>query len=416
MIVVNAASQMVALGAVLVVQTLYMIVVARVLGPEDFGRFSFAWTIAQILLIGGDLGLHNTALRKISTHPERSAAFCKTFFGLKMALSAILFLIAVLISLVIRETLETRIALLLFGAGMFFHSLSLAINIVFQSHGKLYWASLNVLTLFLAQFLFGILLLWWGARLIGLGVAYLSAACLSLALNTFIFQRTIHPLRLERTATWRRFAKESFPVGLGTLFHTVSARVGVALLTLLSGPYQAGIFAAANRITLSMSNVPIGIFSAILPVMASHQTDRAPVKRLFRKSLTVMIGISVVLSIGFFLLAEPLVQFLYGPAYQLSVGNLQVLTWCLIPVFVGMSFSHVILSQSRLVARLPVVTGAAMVANLGANSVLIPWMGSRGAAFSVLLTETVLAVGYALAVRSFLFSPVSPRPPTSGHS
>ena len=41
-----------------------------------------------------------------------------------------------------------------------------------------------------------------------------------------------------------------------------------------------------------------------------------------------------------------------------------------------------------------------MVVNIAVNFVLIPRMGSQGAALSVIMTEVVLAVGYAVAVGS----------------
>ena len=88
MIAFNIVSQLTALGAVLVLQTVYMIVVARVLGPEGFGHFSFVWSLVQILVVAGDLGLHNTAIRRISGRVEDSLQLSSTFFWLKGALTA----------------------------------------------------------------------------------------------------------------------------------------------------------------------------------------------------------------------------------------------------------------------------------------------------------------------------------------
>ena len=148
MIAFNAISQLVALGLVLVFQTLYMVIVARLLGPEDFGRFSFAWSLIQILLIGGDLGLHNAALRAISSRRDESPSICITFLGLKIALTVGLFLLVLVLALILPATLETRLLLVLFGGGMLFHCLTLAVNIIFQAHGKLYWASLTTVLVF----------------------------------------------------------------------------------------------------------------------------------------------------------------------------------------------------------------------------------------------------------------------------
>ncbi len=402
MIAVNALSQLTALGGIVLFQTLYVIVVARVLGPEQFGRFAFVWSVVQILLIGGDVGLHNTAVRRISLDRQNSPNLFTTFACLKLFLSTLLLFLVVLISLTIRQTVDTRIALVLFGIGMFFHLNSLSFNSAFQAHQKLYLGSLNMFLIFFFQFLIGTMSLALGGRLVALGFAYLLSTFLALGINYQIFVRKIHAVRFQQPEKWKEFAVESLPVGAGTLFHTVSTRIGVALVSLLAGDYQTGIYSAAHRITSSLSNVPVGIFSAVLPVMASYGEDRRRVRRLFAKSLVSILFFSVPVAFAFFVFAEPLIRLIYGEEYLPSIDNLRILTWSVIPVFVGMAFSHVILSQKALVRFLPVATGVGMLVNIGVNVLLIPRMESAGAAISTLITELVLAVCYAISVRKFL--------------
>src|ERR1051326_7503167 len=45
---------------------------------------------------------------------------------------------------------------------------------------------------------------------------------------------------------------------------------GITILTLIVGSYQTGIYSAAYRIYGSLLNIPIAIFSSVLPVMASQ--------------------------------------------------------------------------------------------------------------------------------------------------
>lgn len=408
MIALNAASQMMALGAILVIQTVYLIVVARILGPEDFGRFSFAWSIVQILLVGGDLGLHNTAIRFLSGRLEDSRRISKLFLGLKLAVTAALFLLVLLLALVVEVGYETRVCLAVFGLGMVFQSMAMGMNVVFQAHGKLYLASLNIVTIFVVQFALGVLVLAAGGRIVALAWAYCLAAAASLLLNLVFYPRQIHAFRMGLDRTWKSFLRESFPVGLATLFQSVSSRIGISLLTVMAGPAAAGFYAAALRFPQALANVPVGIFSALLPAMAAHQGRPRPVRRMFGSSLALMAALSVPLAVVFALLASPLVLLLFGPEYADSVFLLRVLAWTLVPVFLGMAFSHVLLSQHELVARLPWVTGAGLAVNLSANLILIPRIESGGAAVALLLSEAALCVGYALAATRFLRRPESP--------
>ncbi|MEJ2080802.1 MAG: oligosaccharide flippase family protein [Acidobacteriota bacterium] len=128
----NAASQLIALGAVLGLQTIYLFFVARHLGPTDFGWFSFSWSIVQVLLVVGDLGLHNTAIREISPDPAESLRSSEQLLWLKLRLSLALAAFPLLLGFAMGMQPGVHLALAVFGIGMLFQSLSIAINILFQ--------------------------------------------------------------------------------------------------------------------------------------------------------------------------------------------------------------------------------------------------------------------------------------------
>jgi len=116
-----------------------------------------------------------------------------------------------------------------------------------------------------------------------------------------------------------------------------------------------------------------------------------------------MLAIALPLAIVLSSFAGMLIRVLYGQRYAAADEILAILSWSLIPAFLGMAFSHVILSQTRLIRRLPAIAAAAMAANIGINLLLIPRMGNKGAAYSTLATEILLAILYVVGARDFLF-------------
>src|ERR1043166_8715086 len=148
MIILNAMAQLAALAGVVIIQIAYSVAAARLLGVAAFGQFSFVFSITQILLIGCDLGFHNTALRKIAFYTaERQQAAAeevfRSFFFLKILVSLALVGCAAAIAAILPENSGTGFALMLFAGGMFFQSLNMALNVTFQSRGQLYLGSLN---------------------------------------------------------------------------------------------------------------------------------------------------------------------------------------------------------------------------------------------------------------------------------
>ncbi len=404
MIALNATAQVISLGGMLLVQTGYVILVARILGVEDFGRFSLVFSITQILLTGGDLGLHNTAIRKISFRPRQSTEIFPLFVALKLVVSAGLTGVVAILAIFLPESPETRIALFVFGLGLFFHSLVLGLNVGFQAHGKLYLASLNSLLLLVFQAAIGLAGLFFGGRVIWLGFAYLSASVLALCLNWVIFERTIHPVRIGALTGWKTLAKESFPVGLGALFDATAARIAISLLSVLAGSYATGIFSAAARITNSLRNLPVAVFSAVLPALAQHSDRPWHVKLLFRRYLSFLLLATLPVAITLSLTSDRLILLIYDTKYAEAAGVLRILALSLIPACFGIALSSVMTTQNTLFRKIPWVAAGAMLVNLAVNWVLIPRYGSRGAALGQLATESASALFYGVALWSFFRS------------
>ncbi len=404
MIAYNAAAQLAGLFGTALLQAFFGIIAARFLGVEDFGKFAFAWAITQILVASGDLGLHNTAIRRISSDPDQSPDLFSGFYSLKLLLSAGLLAVMLLLVFVIGDSTEMRLALLLFGLGTVAHSTNLSLNIAFQAHGKLYLASLNGVLISAFQFVFGIGLLLSGGKLISLGLAYALATSLALVINYRTFERKVHRAELGGTSYWREMIRESLPVGLGSLFYTTSSKVPITLLPILANNFQTGLFSAAFRVTSVLANIPVAILSAVLPVMASLQGDRRKVRSLLAKSSLWMAASSLILTLLLLHFSTELVVFLFGQDYSASGEILAILSWSLPPIFVGMAFSNVILSQRELIRFFPVVRGISALVAVVASLLLIAAMESYGAALASLILETVLAVLCIAASARFLLT------------
>lgn len=410
MIAFNAFSQLVGLGITLLIQTVYMIVSARVLGPHDFGLYSFGWSIAQILLIGGDFGIHNTALRAISRNPARSREVVPVFLGLKLVVGGLLLAIVLGVAVVVDLGQEARWMLVVLGVGMVLQSIAMGLSVVFQSHGRLYFGSFNIVMLFFIQAMLGVIFLWQGGRLVALALAYAIAATLAAGVNATLLWRRIHPLSV-RFAGARSFAFQSVPVGLSTLLQSLSSRIEVMFLTFLTAPYDAGIFAAAARIPQSLGNVPVAIFSAVLPSLAAFPCVSRGFKRRFKRSLGLMIVLSLPAAVCLYSFGRPVLLVVFGSEYSASIPALRILSWAVIPVFVGMAFSHVFLSRRELVGRLVWVSGTGLGVHVALSLILIPRLGTTGAAWAFLGAETVLAIAYALGASTFLAAPIRDEPP-----
>src|SRR3989339_1600547 len=79
----------------LVTVLLISVGIARLYGPETFGQFSIAFTIANICLIIADFGFDVLLTTEISKNRDIAFLLCRKYFSIKIIFTAISFLIMV---------------------------------------------------------------------------------------------------------------------------------------------------------------------------------------------------------------------------------------------------------------------------------------------------------------------------------
>src|SRR3989339_637369 len=68
---------------------LFMIFLARSLGPKEFGFFSYAFSFGSLLAILTDLGTNNYLIKAVHEKPGQDDFYLNSIYGLKIVLSVI---------------------------------------------------------------------------------------------------------------------------------------------------------------------------------------------------------------------------------------------------------------------------------------------------------------------------------------
>ena len=96
--------------------------------------------------------------------------------------------------------------------------------------------------------------------------------------------------------------------------------------------------------------------------------------------------ISVCVSLGISLLASPIVNILYGSAYEPTVAPLRIITWYTAFSYLGVARNAWIVCEHKQHYLKYLYLGAA-ITNIALNAILIPQWGASGAAMASLLTQ-----------------------------
>lgn len=397
----NSAITSAGLFARLFCQAVTLILVARILGPENYGVFIAVISVNLLLAPLSGLGLDSVALRESATKPD-SAGARFIFACLAILCSAPVLMFVVLSAIVYFMNVQIALwLLLLLAVGDLFCVRVIELSAkIFQG-----WAKMGVVSaLRLVVPLIKLLLALWfslanpeGGLQQWLMLYFLASALGMIAvvfwLLTCCSWKFIYDSRL----------KPGLRDGLHFAFGIVATRghteVDKPLIMRLDSEYYAGVYAVAFKLyELAVTPVLAMFLSNNGALYTSFQHKNYPEHYLLLKRLGALALIySVLIGVVIYLFIEPVAVILVGEGYAEIAGIKSVLCW--IPIGYGLrqSGEHGLAAQRALQSRSKIQWSVVLV-SVTANLLLLPVYGWVVAAWVALLSESLLAIGYFIVM------------------
>lgn len=367
---------------------LFFLFLARRLGPGDFGKYIFAFSLAEIFSILGDIGLHEYTIREIARRPQLLRERLTGILALKTLLSSTSAIIMVAILPLMGKDRATSLAVVAFALAQIGYSWFFASTIAYAVRQDLHiQASLWLLekVLFAAA---GVAVLIAGRGFVAVAFSNTFVQFFGGALGVWIAIRKYGPFarKLDRDQ-WAGYLKAALPFGLIVAFYLVYFRVDSVMISFFRGDDEVGQYGAAYSLVSALMFLPSGLVAALFPRLAG--AFRSPDDNLdgpFQRAARWLTALSLPMATGIWLLAEPLVLALLKETYLPAVSALAVLGWVLPVWFITFLQGNILTIVERQKA-VAVVGLANMILNLGLNLVVIPRYGFTGAAVTTLITE-----------------------------
>ncbi len=376
--------------------------IARYLGPQAFGQFSFALALVALFGVFARLGMDNVLVQQIVRTPALRHELLGTAFALKFFAGLAALAAAIGCTLILRPADPLALALVaIIGAGLVVQSIDV-INLWFQSQLQSRRAVVARNIALVATSVLKVGLILGGAAV----TAFASASLLELVLGG-IGMAVVYGLSGEKLSVWRArwsHAKALLAPSLPLIFAGIAVslymRIDQVMISSMLGDSALGAYSAAIRLTESAYFIPTVVSASTLPAIVALRTSD-PEK--FRDRMQWLFDIMVVLAVGVALplsiFAGPLTSFLYGEAYAAAAPVLAIHVWSTVFVFLGVTSSSWLLVENlTAVSFYRTALGAA--ANIALNLLLIPTFGLIGAAWATLLSMAIATFGVFIDSRS----------------
>lgn len=373
---------------------LTFVVMARVLGPAQFGILMLWLSVATLLALVANYGLTPYVLREIGAAPERAELVMAEVLSAKLLLTVAILALAV-VALPLLEGSTRAVFLLLLGAQLA-DALTEFLNVGFRATNRFGHETRIASLAVLLQFGIVSLLLWFSATPLMAAMAFLMSR-LAVLLVTWLAQRryfaALRPVSAAQ-ALARIRATRSYAVDFG--LQSLLGQVDSIVLNHFVGASAVGLYQAGMRLFnggAQAAGVLANVFLPRAAAAAGVQDDGRSLRHESSRVQWAFVGFGLAFGLALCGLAEPLVHLLFGTQYLGLVG---VLPWFGLLFFVRFfASSWGVLLTSAGAQRFRAAMNAVHWSVIGLLSVvLVPRLGLVGWLLSLTVGNAVLAVAY----------------------
>ena len=377
---------------------------ARLLGPEQYGLLFLVVSILTFARIFSDAGVANSGARYITEYKERDPGQIPHILRISFGYNLVTIVLVVAVLVAGRHYFagvfgEDELAVLLLYGSLFviFGTIVRYVRVILQGFEKIGLSAIvHVLTV-LSRFVFviGLVVLGygvWGA-FAGYIISFILVSILGLGLLYLRFYRRMNTNAPVEQTLRKRIAEYTFPLTATNTAKALDLHIDTILVGFFLNPVSVGFYVLAKQIAQFLETPAYAVGFSLAPTFGTEKA-RNNVERssqIYETSLIYSLFVYLPAAVGLILVAEPAIQYVFGMGYLGAVPVLHVLALYVvfraITTITENSLDYLGRARARAIIKLPTVG-----LNIVLNILLIPRLGVVGAALATVVSYGLFSV------------------------
>lgn len=368
------------------------IVIARYLGPENYGLLSYGGAYVSFFTAFCNLGINSIIIKEFVDYPNEQGKAIGSALIMRLISSVLsALLIIAIVSVLDKDEPITIIVVALCSIGSIFHIFEI-FNYWFQSIYKSKVTSIAILLSYILTSIYKIVLLYLGKDVIWFALAT-SIDYIVVAIFLWIaYKKNNGPALSFSITKSKSLLLSSYHYILSSIMVAVYMQTDKFMLKQMLNASEVGYYAIAATICNMWVFVLQAIIDSIYPtIIRLKNIDYLEYEKKNKQLYAVVFYVSCVVSIGFILLGEWIVELLYGTSFLPAASVLKIICWYTAFSFLGVARNAWIVSEGKQ-RFLKYMYGGAAIINIVLNFILIPRLGAFGAAIASLVTNIFTSI------------------------
>lgn len=205
--------------------------------------------------------------------------------------------------------------------------------------------------------------------------------------------------------TVKMVISQAWPFGLSMMFYLIYYQSSIILIKYLIGPKEAGIYNIAVAVMTAVYLLPGAVYQKFLipKIQRWANHDRERFYQVYRQGNKAMLVLGTGAMLMIWLFSSWAVPLLFGKQYSGSVILLNILALSAPLVFIATGVGATLVTGEHVRKRVK-YQGVIAILNVFLNLVLIPAFGVLGAALSNVISNLFLLLAYYMAAQRLVFN------------
>lgn len=375
--------------------------VARYLGPDKYGIYSFSLSFSILLGALSSLGIDNLIVKNIAIDLSSES----DVVGSSLVLRSGGLILSLGIVLVLRQmgflTNETYSCVLLFVIGTSTLNVSRAFEFYFQAKVISKYSVISNVVAVIVSIAVKLVLLYYKASIDWFVYSYIFEVVIIACFYYYFYGQVLKKNLSYSKLMMKKLLIDGWPLLLSSVGVFLYLKIDQLMLKLLLSNNAVGQYAAAARISEAWYFIPALICNSLFPaILKVRERSRSEYNKRLSELYSLLIFGGGVVAVFGVLLGKKLMLSLYGNEFSFASEILGVHIWT--GIFISMTYvkGKWIMAEGFYKTQMYVtVLGAIM--NVVLNFLLIPAYQGIGAAIATLITQFVIAYFINLFIPDF---------------
>lgn len=378
--------------------------VSRVLGDASYGKYSFATSIIEYLLIfsasaGGAYAIREGA--RIKNNNKEITTFSSEIFsiGCLFTISAyvVLFLLFILFPRIflyknLLLILSLRLLATTIGVEWIFNIFEDFKNITIRQ------ISVQIIGLILT------LILVHSPNDVNLYAIATVVAMSGANLINFFVSRKYVKIKFTKKMHLKQHIRPIMLILFYSAMITIYSNADIIMLGLMTNDSVVGAYSVAAKIYGIAKNIFIAALTVLLPRMSSYlgNNDITKMKEVINKTLKILLIGLVPAIILLFYYSNVIIFIVAGNNYLQGTVPLQLLSIALLFAIISSLLTTNIMIPNRQENKITIIVTISALSNIILNYLMIPIFGASAASITTVIAEMIVCIGSIIYTKSYI--------------